>query len=159
MNTQSKNTAKMKNLIIVVLCIIILLLISYIVINKSTRKNNFLSDYLLLQNKLSYYIGKLDSETFGAYDDISLLTSYSNDTLITNFNNEQLTALVDKSSKVEKDGVSYYKIDNEQIKEKFDLDLSQYVNITFYVCEGINIKVKIDELPEWWNSNFDLLMI
>ena len=150
-----------KNILLIVFFIVILLLISYIVINGSTRTSSFMSDLLLLQNKLSYYVGNIDSETFDAYDDISILTSSTeNGEPISTFNDEKLVGFADKSSDIQSNGITYYKLNVELINEELDVDLSQYKDIEFYVAKGINLKIKmVSELPKWWDDNFNFMLI
>ncbi len=156
---KNNDVSKKKNIVIVLLSIVILLLISYIVINSSTRTSSFLSDYISLQNKLSYYVAKINAETFEAYSNTNIITAYSGDTLIMDFDNKELVALADKSDTIDKDNTTYYKLNVSNVKEKLNVDLTQYSNISFYVSDNLTIKVKLTEQPKWWDTNFDLLKI
>ena len=156
---KNNDVSKKKNIVIVLLSIVILLLISYIVINSSTRTSSFLSDYISLQNKLSYYEAKINAETFEAYSNTNIITAYSGDTLIMDFDNKELVALADKSDTIDKDNTTYYKLNVSNVKEKLNVDLTQYSNISFYVSDNLTIKVKLTEQPKWWDTNFDLLKI
>ena len=156
---KNNDVSKKKNIVIVLLSIVILLLISYIVINSSTRTSSFLSDYISLQNKLSYYVAKINAETFEAYSNTNIITAYSGDTLIMDFDNKELVALADKSDTIDKDNTTYYKLNVSNVKEKLNVDLTQYSNISFYVSDNLTIKVKQTEQPKWWDTNFDLLKI
>ena len=156
---KNNDVSKKKNIVSVLLSIVILLLISYIVINSSTRTSSFLSDYISLQNKLSYYVAKINAETFEAYSNTNIITAYSGDTLIMDFDNKELVALADKSDTIDKDNTTYYKLNVSNVKEKLNVDLTQYSNISFYVSDNLTIKVKLTEQPKWWDTNFDLLKI
>ena len=79
--------------------------------------------------------------------------------LIMDFDNKELVALADKSDTIDKDNTTYYKLNVSNVKEKLNVDLTQYSNISFYVSDNLTIKVKLKEQPKWWDTNFDLLKI
>ena len=152
--------SKLKNVIICLLLVVIAILGSYIILNNSTRTSSFLADIMLLQNKLSYYVGSINSETFEAYSNVEILTALTEDGKeIKGFDEKNLIAFANKDEAIESNGVTLYKLNIENIKNELNIDLSQYSSVTFYVQDGVNISVRIIEEPKWWDDNFDLLKI
>lgn len=147
----------LKSICILVLGLIIVALIVYILLTSTNKKNNFLNDVLNLQANLSYYIGQTKSDTFNAYDNIQIITGKTDTEEIKNYNDEALKPLVDKDSKIEKDGIVYYKVINENIKEVLKIDLNTYLGLEFYIQDGQYIRVKVLNEPSWWNKSFEAL--
>lgn len=148
---------KCKNICILLMGLIIVALIVYILLTSTNKKNSFLNDVLNLQANLSYYIGETKSDTFGAYDNIQIITGQTDTEEIKNYNDEVLKPLVDKSSKIESEGKVFYKVINENVKETLKIDLSSYSDLEFYIQDGQYLRVKVLNEPSWWNKSFNAL--
>lgn len=146
-----------KNIIILVLSIVIVGLIVFILLTSTAKKNNFLHDMLNLQANISYYLGQTKSDTFSAYENEQILTGNTDLGEIKNYNEEVLTPLVEKDSKIEKDGKVFYKLINDNVKEILKIDLAEYTDLEFYVQDGQYIRVKKNQTPSWWNKEYDSL--
>lgn len=148
---------KGKNICILIMGVIIVALIVYILLTSTNKKNSFLNDMLNLQANLSYYVGQTKSDTFGAYENLEILTGETQSGVITDYNDEALKAIVEKDSKIEKDGNTFYKVIPENAKEVLKVDLSSYSGLEFYLQDGQYLRVKIITEPSWWNKSFDSL--
>ena len=88
---------------------------------------------------------------------MELITGYAEEKEITSFDNTLLVPIADKDANVESNGVKYYKLNYENVKKQFNIDLNDYPELEFYVADGQYLKVKVNTTPKWWNENFDLL--
>lgn len=146
-----------KNVVIVVLVFVVISLSALLLLNMSSKTSNFVVDFTNLQASISYYLGKTSSETFDAYNNVELITGYAEEKEITSFDNTVLVPIADKDANVESNGVKYYKLNYENVKKQFNIDLNDYPELEFYVADGQYLKVKVNTIPKWWNENFDLL--
>ncbi len=153
-----KNESK-KNVCILVMGLIIVGLIVYILLSSTNKKNNFLNDLLNLQANLSYYIGQTKSDTFSAYDNVQIITGETESGEIKNYNDEVLKPIVDKNSKIEKNGKISFKVMNDNVKEVLKIDLNKYSGLDFYIQDGQYLRVVATNPPSWWNKSFASLGI
>lgn len=160
---------KSKTVVIFVLIALLLLLGAYVLFGKNgvgnvEKKASFLNDVQDLQSSLSYYLGSTYSDTFGAYTKLEILSAKSEDSegnLVDIKDNEDnvLVSVIDTNDKVEENEVSYYKLVNDNVKILFNVDISSYSDISWYVTEEGMIKVNFEETPNWWGSEMNGLKL
>lgn len=150
---------KIKNILLIILFLIIVALVVYIFLTSTPKKSDFINSVLEVQEKVSYYLGQKNSETFNAYNNIHILTGFNEDEEIKNIEGTTLVPLANKDSKIEKDGKVYYKLLEDKVKEVLKVDISKYSNLTWYIQDGELIRVDFETEPEWWNEEFDTLKI
>lgn len=150
-------------LIIIVIVLTIVLFSSKINIVQDSKQKQFLSDILKMQNKISYYIGKTNSDTFGVYDDTQIILGTedkSNEkTKDVNNTTNNITEIVDSTQKIEKNNKVYYKVIDDNIKQVLNETMPEYEGITWYIEDGKLLKVKFDTKPEWWTDSFNSLLV
>ncbi|MDD3303726.1 MAG: hypothetical protein PHP54_02300 [Clostridia bacterium] len=148
---------KAKDIIILIMLLIIVALVVYLILTSVSKKSDFVSDTLNTQEAISFYIGKISSDTFNAYDKNQIITGYNNNEEIKNIDGSSLASIADKDSKIEVDGDIYYKISVDKLKENLKIDLSKYSNLDWYIKNGEVLRVKFSEQPDWWNYSMDSL--
>ncbi len=156
-----------KNILIIIILLILLGFTgAYAILGpngyKTTEKGKaFFDDVIKLQANLSYYVGSAYSDSFGVYskDEILLGATSEGEKIKDNLDN-LLPALVDPESAQDyKDDTKSYKLNMENIKTTLGLKMDEYEGVTFYVVEGDLVKIKLDSKPEWWNENYDGLIL
>ena len=153
------NKEKIKDIVIFVLLIAVIALVVYLVLTSTSKKSDFISDLVNAQDKISYYIGGIASETFNAYDKGQIITGYNDNEEIKNMDGNALPHIANKDEKIEIGGEIYYKISLEQLKENLKTDLSKYSYLEWYIKDGEVLRVKYSEEPEWWNYTMDALKV
>lgn len=153
------NKEKIKDIVIFVLLIAVIALVVYLVLTSTSKKSDFISDLVNAQDKISYYIGSIASETFNAYDKSQIITGYNDNEEIKNMDGNALPHIANKDEKIEIGGEIYYKISLEQLKENLKIDLSKYSYLEWYIKDGEVLRVKFTEEPEWWNYTMDALKV
>lgn len=153
------NKEKIKDIVIFVLLIAVIALVVYLVLTSTSKKSDFISDLVNAQDKISYYIGSIASETFNAYDKSQIITGYNDNEEIKNMDGNALPHIANKDEKIEIGGEIYYKISLEQLKENLKIDLSKYSYLEWYIKDGEILRVKYSEEPEWWNYTMDALKV
>lgn len=153
------NKEKIKDIVIFVLLIAVIALVVYLVLTSTSKKSDFISDLVNAQDKISYYIGGIASETFNAYDKGQIITGYNDNEEIKNMDGNALPHIANKDEKIEIGGEIYYKISLEQLKENLKIDLSKYSYLEWYIKDGEVLRVKYGEEPEWWNYTMDALKV
>ena len=153
------NKEKIKDIVIFVLLIAVIALVVYLVLTSTSKKSDFISDLVNAQDKISYYIGGIASETFNAYDKGQIITGYNDNEEIKNMDGNALPHIANKDGKIEIGGEIYYKISLEQLKENLKIDLSKYSYLEWYIKDGEVLRVKYSEEPEWWNYTMDALKV
>lgn len=153
------NKEKIKDIVIFVLLIAVIALVVYLVLTSTSKKSDFISDLVNAQDKISYYIGGIASETFNAYDKSQIITGYNDNEEIKNMDGNALPHIANKDEKIEIGGEIYYKISLEQLKENLKIDLSKYSYLEWYIKDGEVLRVKYSEEPEWWNYTMDALKV
>ena len=156
-----------KNTLIIILLIILLgFAIAYIVLGpngyKSTQVGkDFFDDVMELQANLSYYVGASYSDAFGVYSkDEILLGKTVNGEQIKDNQDNLLPTLVDEATAEDYDGESKaYKLNMEYVETTLGIDIDDYDGVSSYVVDGDFVKVKLDGEPEWWNNNYDNLIL
>lgn len=153
------NKEKIKDIVIFVLLIAVIALVVYLVLTSTSKKSDFISDLVNAQDKISYYIGSIASETFNAYDKSQIITGYNDNEEIKNMDGNALPHIANKDEKIQIGGEIYYKISLEQLKENLKIDLSKYSYLEWYIKDGEVLRVKYSEEPEWWNYTMDALKV
>ena len=153
------NKEKIKDIVIFVLLIAVIALVVYLVLTSTSKKSDFISDLVNAQDKISYYIGGIASETFNAYDKAQIITGYNDNEEIKNMDGNALPHIANKDEKIEIGGEIYYKISLEQLKENLKIDLSKYSYLEWYIKDGEVLRVRFTEEPEWWNYTMDALKV
>ncbi len=153
------NKEKIKDIVIFVLLVAVVALVVYLVLTSTSKKSDFISDLVNAQDKISYYIGSIASETFNAYDKSQIITGYNDNEEIKNMDGNALPHIANKDEKIEIGGEIYYKISLEQLKENLKIDLSKYSYLEWYIKDGEVLRVKYSEEPEWWNYTMDALKV
>ncbi len=153
------NKEKIKDVVIVILLIAVIALTLYLILTSTAKKSDFISDLVNAQDKISYYIGSIASETFNAYDKSQIITGYNDNEEIKNMDGNALPHIANKDEKIEIGGEIYYKISLEQLKENLKIDLSKYSYLEWYIKDGEVLRVKYSEEPEWWNYTMDALKV
>lgn len=155
-----------KNVLIIIILVILLgFSIAYIVLGpngyKTTEKGkNFFDDVMELQSNLSYYVGASYSDAFGVYtkDEILIGKTADGEKIKDNQDNLLPTLVEEESAQDYKEGKSY-KLNMENVKTTLGIKMEDYEGVTFYVVEGDLVKVKLEVEPEWWNKNYDGLIL
>lgn len=153
------NKEKIKDIVIFVLLIAVIALVVYLVLTSTSKKSDFISDLVNAQDKISYYIGSIASETFNAYDKSQIITGYNDNEEIKNMDGNALPHIANKDEKIEIGGEIYYKISLEQLKENLKIDLSKYSYLEWYIKDGEVLRVRFTEEPEWWNYTMEALKV
>ena len=153
------NKEKIKDIVIFVLLVAVVALVVYLILTSTSKKSDFISDLVNAQDKISYYIGSIASETFNAYDKSQIITGYNDNEEIKNMDGNALPHIANKDEKIEIGGEIYYKISLEQLKENLKIDLSKYSYLEWYIKDGEVLRVKFTEEPEWWNYTMDALKV
>lgn len=153
------NKEKIKDIVIFVLLVAVVALVVYLILTSTSKKSDFISDLVNAQDKISYYIGSIASETFNAYDKRQIITGYNDNEEIKNMDGNALPHIANKDEKIEIGGEIYYKISLEQLKENLKIDLSKYSYLEWYIKDGEVLRVKYSEEPEWWNYTMDALKV
>lgn len=153
------NKEKIKDIVIFVLLVAVVALVVYLVLTSTSKKSDFISDLVNAQDKISYYIGSIASETFNAYDKSQIITGYNDNEEIKNMDGNALPHIANKDEKIEIGGEIYYKISLEQLKENLKIDLSKYSYLEWYIKDGEVLRVRFTEEPEWWNYTMEALKV
>lgn len=159
-------TDKKKYTIIVLLSSACILLIALMIFMKFSSKTvtgsaKFLQSIFTLQDKVSTYIGKSTSDTFGIYTAEELTTgklATSGEDIKDN-EDKSLTALVDTEKKQEKNGKVAYKINEENLKKLLNTSMPTYEGVEFYIQDGSLVKVNLTSKPDWWTEDLDFLLV
>lgn len=117
-------------------------------------------DVMELQSNLSYYVGASYSDAFGVYtkDEILIGKTADGEKIKDNQDNLLPTLVEEESAQDYKEGKSY-KLNMENVKTTLGIKMEDYEGVTFYVVEGDLVKVKLEVEPEWWNKNYDGLIL
>lgn len=155
----NKNKEIIKDVAIVILLILVIALVVYVILTSTAKKTDFISDLVNAQEKISYYIGSISSDTFNAYDKNQIITGYNDNEEIKNMDGNALSHIANKDEKIEIAGDTYYKLSLDSLKENLKIDLSKYSNLEWYIKNGEVLRVNFTEEPEWWNYTMDALKI
>lgn len=157
---------KKQTLIIIVLLILLGLAGAYIIFGPSGYSATetgeaFFDDVLELQSTLSYYVGASYSDTFGVYTKEEILAGKTVDGEQIKDNKDNLlpTLIVADSVIDYKEDEKAYKLDINNVKTTLGLNIDNYEGVSFYVVEGDILKVKLDVVPEWWNNNYNGMIL
>lgn len=156
-----------KNILIIIVLLILLGFIgAYAILGpngyKTTEKGKaFFNDVVKLQANLSYYVGASYSDAFGVYtkEEILLGTTGEGEKIKDNMDNLLPTLVEPESAEDYKDDSKAYKLNMDNIKTTLGLKMDSYEGVTFYVVEGDLIKIKLDSKPDWWNENYNDLIL
>lgn len=155
-----------KSILIIILLVILLgLSVAYGIFGpngyKTTQKGKeFFDDTIELQANLSYYVGASDSDAFGLYSKEEILSGKTKDgEKIKDNQDNLLPTLIEEDSAVEIDGSKAYKLNMENVKTTLGIKIENYEGVNFYVFEGDLIRIKLDAEPDWWNNNYDGLLL
>lgn len=155
-----------KNVVIVILFVICMLLTAltvYLVFGNKTvsGSSKFLQSAYTLQNKISTYIGKATSDTFGIYTYEEIITGKVATTgeEIKDNEDKPIKPLVDIDKKIEKDGKVAYKINEENLKSLLNTSMPTYDGVEFYIQDGELLKVNIVNSPEWWIEDLNFILV
>lgn len=155
-----------KSILIIILLVILLgLSVAYGIFGpngyKTTQKGKeFFDDTIELQANLSYYVGASYSDAFGLYSKEEILSGKTKDgEKIKDNQDNLLPTLIEEDSAVEIDGSKAYKLNMENVKTTLGIKIENYEGVNFYVFEGDLIRIKLDAEPDWWNNNYDGLLL
>lgn len=153
-------------LIIILLLILLGATAAYAILGpngyKTTEKGKaFFDDTLELQSTLSYYVGASYSDAFGVYSKTEILSGVTEDGEKIKDNEENLLpTLIELNETADYKGdTKAYKLNMDNVKVTLGLNLEDYEGVTFYVVDGDILKVKLDSTPEWWNNNYDGMIL
>jgi hypothetical protein len=104
-----------------VIVLTILIFSSKINIVQDSKQKQFKSHILKIQNKISYYVVKTNSDTFWVYYDTQIII-VTEDKLKLNTNDttnitSNIIKIVDSTQKIEKNNKVYYKVNGDNIKQ------------------------------------------
>lgn len=159
---------KIKNIVIILLVVIIIILAIFLIMSKINYKDyteisKITQKFQESQSELSLYLGKMKSDTYGIYNDIQILSGVVTEDKkeeIKDTNDKVLTPLIDLSSKKELNNKVYYKVNTNNFNQILKIDLPLYDNqITWYIEDGILLKLDFQNEPEWWSNDFNYLKI
>lgn len=166
MANKAANKDKKKNTIIVLLSSACILLIALMIFMKFSSKtvtgsSKFLQSVFSLQDKVSTYIGKSTSDTFGVYTAEEITTGKLAKTgeEIKDNDDKSLTPLVDTDKKQEKNDKIAYKINDENLKKILNTSMPTYEGVEFYIQDGTTVKVNLTSKPDWWTEDLDFLLV
>ncbi len=125
------------------------------------KSKDFLEDVLEIQSTLSYYVGSSYSDAFGVYSKTELLCGETEDgEKIKDNEDNLLPTLINKENALDyKDDEKAYELNMDNVKVTLGLEPDIYEEVTFYVVEGDIIKVKLNSTPDWWNDNYNTLLL
>lgn len=156
---------KKSTLVIILLVILLVLSIAYIIFGpngyKATEKGrDFFDDVIKLQSNLSYYVGASYSDAFGVYSKEEILLGKTEEgEKIKDNQDNLLPTLVEENAEIYDGDKKAYKLNMEYVNTTLKLKMDNYEGVTFYVVEGDLIKVKLDGDIDWWNNNYDSLIL
>lgn len=157
---------KKKNTIIVLLSSLCIILIALMIFMKFSSKtvtgsSKFMQSVFTLQDKVSTYIGKTTSDTFGIYTAEELVTGKLATTSedIKDNEDKSIIPLVDVDKKQEENNKVAYKINEENLKKLLNTSMPTYDGVDFYIQEGSLVKVKLTSKPDWWTEDLDFLLV
>lgn len=153
-------------LIIILLLILLGLAGAYIVLGpmgySTTQQGTaFFDDVMELQSTLSYYVGSSYSDSFGVYSKEEILAGKTTEgeQIKDNLDN-LLPTLIEEGSEIPyKDDEKAYKLHMDNVETTLSIKIDDYEGVSFYVVEGDIIKVKLDATPEWWNNNYNGMIL
>lgn len=166
MAKKAANIEKKKNTIIVLLLSLCILLIALMIFMKFSSKtvtgsSKFLQSVFTLQDKVSTYIGKSTSDTFGLYTAEEITTgkyATTGEDIKDNEDNS-ITPLVDTEEKQEKNNKVAYKVNEENLKKLLNTSMPTYDGVEFYIQDGSLVKVNLTSKPDWWTEDLDFLLV
>lgn len=122
---------------------------------------DFLEDVVELQSNLSYYVGSSYSDAFGVYSKVELLSGLTEDGEKIKDNEDNiLPEFITLENSVDyKDGEKAYELNMDNVNTTLKTSIKKYEGITFYVVDGDLIKIKVENIPDWWNDNFDVFCL
>lgn len=149
-----------KNIVVILLLIIIIVMVFTLVFKNIQKQRyeieqkNFLSNITSLQISLSFYLGKMNNDTFNIYTNEEIILGKN----LTegNLQEKKITPIVDSTKKTEAEGRNAFEVIIENFEKVLGIDIPSYSNMTFYIKDGSVIKVKFEEEPKWWNSALDI---
>ncbi|MDO4283324.1 MAG: hypothetical protein Q4D02_06755 [Clostridia bacterium] len=163
------NSEKIKTVVIFVLIAVVIALGVYSFFGKDGFKNTetsaqFINDIYHLQSSLSYYLGSTYSDTFGIYTKVEILsgkaTNKDGEVIeIKDNDDKNLPSIIETEDKLELNDEVFYKLSIDGIKELFEIDLSKYSDVVWYIQEDGVIKVSIETEPDWWQTEFESLKV
>lgn len=151
--------------IIIVLLILLGLAGAYILFGPNGYSANqkgreFFDDVLELQSTLSYYVGSSYSDAFGVYTKEEILYGKTADgEEINDYEDNILPSLILEESLDYKGDSKAYKLNMKNVETTLGIDINDYEGVNFYVVDGDIVKVKLDSKPDWWNDNYDGLIL
>lgn len=163
MKSGKKSSNSGNNIITALLFLITIGLICYIIFFNSTGegRTDFYHDIVSLQQNVSYYLGKTRAEMFEAYELNNIIIGMTDDGKeIKNVEDKAITPVANKDEVIDKNGTKYYKLNENNVKELFKIELPKYNGISWYVSGNGEIKVKFSsDVPKWWNDNSEKLKL
>lgn len=163
-NVEKENPIKKFILFILVLAIFVISIMWLLKINGSTKTKQIITDLITAQAIISEYIGKMKSETFDIYTTEEILigsTDINNieETRIKDNDSQSTPQIVTIENKIEKDNVTFYKLNIDVLDKEFGLKLFKDDEIIWYVQETGIIKVNYINKPNWWTRELDAIYI
>jgi len=157
---------KLKTIIIFILIFTTIVLVTMYILKFSDSSNitKLIKDSIAAQSNISEYIGKTKSDTFDIYTTEQLLigsTDIENidTTRIKDNQDNDLLQVVSIEDKVSINDSKFYKINLDNFKEMFDINLYQGNGITWYIESTGDIKVNYITKPTWWNQELDIIYV
>lgn len=167
--TKNKDENLFKNILIIVLLIVSFVQAIYIVfytlnLKENTVKKSFLSSFIDIQKEVCEYLVEEKANTYDAYNYSQILTGIivneeGNINKIKDIDGKDLTPIVNSDNKLDINGVEYYTINNDNIKSSININMPSYKNMTWYISNEGDVKVKLEKEPNWWTSDLDCLLI
>lgn len=159
---------RLKNIVIVLLVIAVLVLTFFTIFSKinvsgNLGKSEFLRNINELQADISYYLGSMNRDTFGVYDDTQIITGMiikdnGEKEVIKDNKNVALTPIVNIENKVVKNGNIAYQINEDNFEKVLNIQLFNHNGIKLLIQNG-KVKIQIDVKPDWWSNDFDYLLV
>ncbi|MDD2376543.1 MAG: hypothetical protein PHD15_00740 [Clostridia bacterium] len=155
-----------KNIIILILIITTIILVITYLLKFSDNSNitKLIKDSLVVQLNVSEYIGKIKSDTFDIYTTEQLMigsTDIQNidTTRIKDNDDNDLLQIVSIEDKISYNDTMFYKINMDNLKKIFDINLYQESGITWYIGSTGDIKVNYITKPTWWSQELDIIYV
>lgn len=156
----------MKNIIlfVLILAVFAMSIMWLLKINNSTKTKQVITDLINVQINLSEYFGKLKSETFDIYTTEDIIIGSTDiqkveETRIKDNDNKEISQIVITDNILEKNNITFYKINIDIIEKDFGLKLYEDKNIIWYIQETGQIKVSYINKPIWWTDELDAIYV
>ncbi len=159
-----KETIKTFTIIVLILIIVLLIITNFLKQGSNVKAKKLFKEILTVQSNISNYIGKMKSNTFEIYTTQQILigsTDIENilETRIKNFENDDLIQIVIDKDKISQDNSTFYKINIDNFKKKFNYNLYNEDEITWYIQDNGDIKISYIIKPSWWIQELDIMYI